>query len=223
MPMVAWYGTVHRSRSGLVPGRDAYRSVAALRHGVAPPGQALDVERADPALLLQPGKDRRSLSTTPSVARSARISARAGARPSNRHLPRFGPALLTRAAADLSMSWPSGPSSSSPRFPPQLSDLAIYGTTSGAPRLPATTTPAGPCWVGGASNPCLVLRPGGGRQFADQKYLDGWPGVPGVGCSGTWEWIWRPDFMQYEIDIKAIRQRSTAEPLVSITSRGFKL
>jgi hypothetical protein len=203
---------------------DAYRSVAALGMESLRPVRLSDVERADPALL-QARKDRSIVEYyfTLSPVLPAYLLGQV-------------PDIESITYLDSDLLFYSSPQPIfdelalgsvvivGHRFPPQLSDLAVYGTYNVA-LLAFRNDDAGRAVLGRWREQCLAWcydRVEDGK-FADQKYLDGWPGVPGVRVLGHLGVDLAPwNFMQYEIDIKASPPTVDGEPLVFYHFQGFK-
>jgi hypothetical protein len=110
------------------------------------------------------------------------------------------------------------------RFAPQLRNLAIHGTYNVA-MLAFRNDPQGRAVLGRWREQCLEWcydRVEDGK-FADQGYLDGWPGLPGVrvlGHPGVDLAPW--NFMQYDIDLKEDPPTVDGQPLVFYHFQGFK-
>lgn len=110
------------------------------------------------------------------------------------------------------------------RYPPNLQELSVYGTYNVA-WVTFRHDSAGRAVLGRWREQCLEWcydRVEDGK-FADQGYLDEWPGLPGVRVienPGVDLAPW--NVMQYEIDLKANPPTIDGQPLVFYHFQGFK-
>lgn len=110
------------------------------------------------------------------------------------------------------------------RFPPQLRDLSTFGSYNVA-MLAFRNDRQGRAVLDRWREQCLDWcydRVEDGK-FADQRYLDSWPGLPGVRVLGHLGVDLAPwNFMQYDIDLKADPPTVDGQPLVFYHFQGFK-
>jgi hypothetical protein len=110
------------------------------------------------------------------------------------------------------------------RYPPSLQELTIYGTYNVAMVTFRNDGP-GRAVLDRWREQCLEWcydRVEDGK-FADQRYLDSWPGLPGVRVldhPGVDLAPW--NFMQYDIDLKADPPTVDGQPLVFYHFQAFK-
>jgi hypothetical protein len=110
------------------------------------------------------------------------------------------------------------------RFPPHLQSLAVHGTYNVA-LLTFRNDVRGRAVLERWREQCLEWcfdRVEDGK-FADQGYLDGWPGLPGVKVIEHLGVDLAPwNFMQYAVDAKSDPPTVDSQPLVFYHFQGFK-
>lgn len=203
---------------------DAHETVAALNLESLRPMRLSDLEDADPALV--EAKQNRStveyyFTLSPALPR---------------HLLEQVPGIESIVYLDSDLCFYSSPKPILDelalgsvvivphRFAPHLRNLAIYGTFNVA-MLAFRNDRQGRAVLGRWREQCLEWcydRVEDGK-FADQRYLDSWPGLAGVRVLGHFGVDLAPwNFMQYEIDLSADPPTVDGQPLVFYHFQAFK-
>lgn len=203
---------------------DAYAAVSALRLDSLQPIRLADLEQADPALL-EAKQDRSTVEYyfTLSPALPLHLLDRVPDVESITYLD--SDLLFYSSPQPIFDELGTGSVAIVPhRYPPSLQELSIHGTYNVA-WVTFRNDPAGRAVLGRWRQQCLEwcrdhVEDG---KFADQRYLDEWPGLPGVRViehPGVDLAPW--NFMQYRIDLKTAPPTVDNLPLVFYHFQGFQ-
>jgi hypothetical protein len=203
---------------------DAYAAISALRLDSLRPIRLVEIEQADPALL-EAKQNRSTIEYYFTLSPALPL-----------HLLGRVPDIESITYLDSDLLFYSNPQQVfdelgtgsvaivSHRFPPKLRELSVYGTFNVA-WVTFRSDSAGRAVLERWRLQCLEwcrdhVEDG---KFADQRYLDEWPGLPGVRIienPGVDLAPW--NFMQYRIDLTATPPTVDDRPLVFFHFQGFK-